>query len=50
MLKLGGIDICTNDVTIVADLYRKRGYRRRKLYIRKSPVFPHKAVGTVSLF
>ena len=50
MLKLGGIDICTHDVTIVADLYRKRGYCRRKLYIRKRPVFPHKAVGPVSLF
>ena len=50
MLKLGGIDICSHDVTIVADLYRKRGYRRRKLYIRKSPIFPHKSVGPVPLF
>jgi hypothetical protein len=45
----GGIDICTDDVTIVADLYRKRGYRVWKRYVGESPIFPHKAVGSASL-
>lgn len=50
MFKLGGIDICTDDVTIVADLYRKRGYRARKRYVGESPILPHKAMGPVPLF
>ena len=49
MLKLGGIDICTDHVTIVADLYRKRGYRVRKRYVGESSIFPHKAMGSASL-
>jgi len=45
-----GIEICSDDVTIVADFCRKRGYRIRKLYVGECPAFPHKTVAPVPLF
>jgi len=50
VFKLGGIDICTDDVAIVADLCRLRGNCPWKLYVRECPILPHKAVRSVPLF
>jgi len=50
VLKLGGIDIYSDDVTIVADLYRLRGNCSWKFYVGEGPIFPYKSVGPVPLF
>jgi len=50
MFKLGGIDICPNYVAIVADLCWLRANCSGKLYVGESPILPHKAVSSASLF
>ena len=50
MIRQDGIDICTDDVTIVADFCRECGYGSRGCYVRESPILPNKAMGPVPLF
>jgi hypothetical protein len=41
----GGVEICTNHVAIVADLYWFRGNCSWKFDVGESPILSHKAVG-----